>query len=120
MTYLDLTDPNINLHGTTGNITQEDINEGVRCDHETCALAKAVERMLPGYTIFVDDYIAVNDTKGEIVCEMAITNQLLEWIDDFDNKRPVQPVPLVIYKSTVGVNKWILCMGEDDHDRDPV
>ena len=117
MTYLDLTAPNINLHGVTGNITLKDIQEGIQCDHEVCALAKAVKRILPGYTIFVDDYIAVNDSKGEIVLEMAITDQILEWIDKFDNKKPVQPIPLVIYRSTVGVNKWILCMGEDDDDR---
>ena len=106
------------LHGITGKITQEDIDQGVQCDHQHCAVARTVERMIPGYDIFVDDYVAVSEPKGEIITEMAITEQLLEWIDKFDNKKQVEPIPLVIYKNNMSMRDWILCMGEDD-DRIP-
>jgi len=113
MTYIDLTDPKLDLNCMAGQVTQEDIDHGVKCNHEQCALARAVERMFPGHTIFVDDYIAINDMKGETVLDMAITDQLLEWIDAFDNKKPVEPIPLIIYKSQYGMNDWILCIGEE-------
>lgn len=114
MTYIDLTDPKLDLNCVTGQVTQEDIEHGVKCNHEMCALARAVERIFPGHTIFVDDYIVINDMKGETVLDMAITDQLLEWIDAFDNKKPVEPIPLIIYKSQYGMNDWILCIGQKD------
>ena len=109
MTFYDLTNPNIDLNGIKGEITQADIDHGVCRDHEACALARAVERMLPSYTVFVDDYICVNDQRGEIVLEMAITEKILKWIDRFDNEKTVKPIPLVILPSIEGANKWILC-----------
>ena len=104
------------LENVTGEITQSDIDHGVRCDHEHCALARAVERMVPGCSVFVDDYVAISNKNEDT--ELGMTDQILRWIDEFDNGKPVKPIPLVIYKSTTGVAPWVLCMGEDD-EREP-
>ena len=105
------------LYGITGEVTQEDIDHGIRGCHEQCALARAVERMLPGYDIFVDDYIAVSNQKGEVATELAISTAILKWIDRFDNEKPVNPIPLAIFMAMRGINPWILCMGKDDYER---
>ena len=100
-----------------GEILQEDIDHGVRCDHEQCALARAIERMLPGYTIFIDDYVQVNDKNDEIATELAMSTALQRWVDAFDNDELVRPIPLSIHRSTGGVNRWILCMGKADYEK---
>ena len=70
---------------------------------------------------FTEDGEFLDEQKdAELTSEFGNNNQIIEWIDEFDNKKPVKPIPLVIYRSTIGTNPWILCMGEDNHDREGV
>ena len=99
------------INGMRGEVTQEDIHEGVFCDHEACALALAVERMFPGYRVFVDDYIDITDKYGVTFINTAITENLLVWIDEFDNKNPVKPIKLIMTGEYIRTNKWNWILG---------
>lgn len=98
-----------NLNGTTGEITQDDIDHGVRCDHEACALTQALWRIFPGCVIFIDDYVEVTSKLNQSYVELGISDELLQWIDRFDNKKPIKPVELIIksYDKCPNID-WIL------------
>ena len=101
--------------GMTGELTAEDIEKGDRCNHEACPLARALENMFPGHSVYVDDYVAVNNKEGETILNMPLTDPLLTWVDRFDNEKPVEPIKLHIGTHTVGAAKWILgIVGEDE------
>ena len=105
---------NLVFDGMTGELTTEDIQEGIRCDHEACPLARALENMFPGYYAFVDDYAVLHDTKGEVIVDMPLSDPLLTWVDRFDNEKPVDPIKLHIRTHTIGAAEWILgIVGED-------
>ena len=99
------------LSQLTGKVTYDDIHSGIACDHEKCALARAVERMFPHMNIFIDDYIAISEPKGVMYLDMAMTNELIEWIDKFDNKgHDVKPINLIIREHNVNATKWIMAI----------
>ena len=101
--------------GMTGELTAEDIQVGIRCDHEACPLARALENMFPGHHAFIDDYAVLHDQDGEQVLSMPLTDTLIVWVDRFDNEKPVEPIKLHIGTHTVGAAKWILgIVGEDE------
>ena len=101
--------------GMTSELTAEDIQEGVRCDHETCPLARALENMFPGHHAFVDDYAVLHDKDGKAVLDMPLTDPLIIWVDRFDNEKPVEPIQLHIGTHTIGAGAWILGIaGEDE------
>ena len=107
-----------NLNGTTGEITTKDIQMGIRCNHQACALAIALERMFPGYTAFIDEQAVISDDKGNTITDMAISDKLLIWIDRFDNKKPVEPTKLRIdthIESTV--YHYILRAGDEPNEQ---
>lgn len=100
----------------TGELTTEDIQEGIRCDHEACPLARALENMFPGYYAFVDDYVAIHNKEGKTVIDMAISDEVLIWLDRFDNEKPVEPIQLRINTHNVRDCPWILgIVREDQH-----
>ena len=51
--------------GMTGELTAEDIQVGIRCNHEACPLARALENMFPGHHAFIDDYAVLHNKDGE-------------------------------------------------------
>ena len=101
--------------GMTGELTAEDIQEGVRCDHEACPLARALENLFPGHYAFIDDYAVLHDKNGKTILSMPLTDTLIAWVDRFDNEKSVEPIQLQIATHTVGAAKWILgIVGEDE------
>lgn len=80
----------------TGYVEQHDIDEGVESDHEQCALAQAVSRMFPECVTFVDDYLSIYHRESKSNLEIFLSVKLQKWVDRFDNKKPVNPIPLMI------------------------
>lgn len=96
---LDLTNIET-FNGIKEQITQEDINEGVACNQEQCPLARALWNMFPGCQVFVDDYIEVSHKASQTHIEIAMSDELTEWINDFDDDKPVSPIPLILSANT--------------------
>ena len=96
---LDLTNIEA-FNGIKGKVTQEDIDEGVACNQEQCALARALWSMFPGCQVFVDDYIEVSHKASQTHLEIAINDELMEWINNFDDEKPVSPIALILSANT--------------------
>ena len=96
---LDLTNIEA-FDGLKENITQDDIDQGIACDEEQCALARALWNMFPGCKIFVDEYIEVSNKTSQTHLEIAISDELMEWINAFDEKKSVKPIALILSANT--------------------
>ena len=95
MKHRDISNP-ITLDGFTAQITGLDIAESISCDHEACALARAISREFPGHSVFVDDYLEITHKPTSKYIDIMMSDDLIKWIDAFDNKKNVQPISLVI------------------------
>ena len=98
-----------NIAGITGEITQQDIDEGVFCNSEQCALAQALWRMFPGCVVHVLD-IAQVSRKGDHgdYADIHFSDEIFQWINDFDNELPVNPIGLRVDKGEDPTTDWIL------------
>lgn len=75
------------------NVTEEDIRDGARLDTECCPVALALERQFGLGWVYVDelkiDGVVGNDGP-EFGCYLN-PPEVVEFIDAFDNERPVKP-----------------------------
>ena len=86
------------VDGKKGELTRADMDEGIRKDCLYCPMALALGRMLPQY-----EYIAVDgenadilDTNGNEVLSLILSQDLRDWIMNYDDGQPVRPVFIAI------------------------
>ena len=111
MTYLDFTD----LDGMKGNITDDDIQDGIHGSCQHCPVARALERMFLECTAYVEsDAATISDADGNTLAQLTISDRLWDWIEAFDNENRVHPIPLQIHTWNIGDSQWML--DRDDSD----
>ena len=100
------------LDGMTGKITATDITDAEPGNHERCALAVALWRIFPECQAYVDDYVKVWNKATDTYLNMFMGDDLLIWVDFFDNQMGVDPVKLEIRPYTPFTEacdiKWII------------
>ena len=106
-----------NLDQTTGEVTKEDIQMGIRRECEACPVARALERMFPGYFAHIDEHATISDNKGNTIVDMFISDDLLTWIDKFDNEKPIEPISLRIDRYDGGCCPWMLRIGDEPNEQ---
>jgi hypothetical protein len=73
---------------TTIQVTQDDIDDGIRGSYCDCPIALAIKRQFPGKEIIVSKYIL--GIGG--VNTWNVPKPVYNFIDRFDNGNPVEPI----------------------------
>jgi len=72
-------------------VTQEDIDKGFIRDAERCVIAQSfLRRNTNSYPVIGLETLSYNDKKG-FYCNKRMTQPMKDFIDDFDNGKPVKP-----------------------------
>lgn len=72
-------------------VTQKDIDRGVRYAPLHCPIAQAVTRRT-GYHAAVDaHYVTLHDEDGDIAGRWVTPPEVLAWLSTFDNGESVRP-----------------------------
>ena len=77
------------------NVTDTDIVEGVRKDCETCPVALALSRAGGSAAVVAQDIEVVIDGVRR---NFGIPPELVNFILDFDDGRPVEPITCTLYE----------------------
>ena len=92
MPYLDFT----TLDGMTGELTADDIAEGLQGDCEHCPVALAVGRMFESLQVYVESAVVIHE-RGNVCLSLYLGETLGDWIEAFDLKdAAVKPIGLRI------------------------
>ena len=69
------------------NITQDDIDKGVQCDSNKCAIALALKREYKTNDVKVcaDNYPILIVNKNDLNISFKMDNDVLDFIDCYDN-----------------------------------
>ena len=94
----------LDLIGRTEQITQTDIDDGVRGDCERCPIALSLKRMIPeaeSISIEADeiDIYLPNNIESVLI---QTTHKITNWIYEFDRQADVIPIQLKISKVDYG------------------
>ncbi len=83
--------------GLRGAVTEDDINKGVRKDCGKCPVARAVIRMFPDCSVYVDSFsIVISRSCIAYGRKFSVSKALRQWISDFDGNEECEPVKLEI------------------------
>ena len=96
----------------TGELTNDDIAEGLKGDCEQCPVALAVGRMFEGFEVYAELEIVSIHQQGEIYEILKVSDPLADWMDSFDNENKVKPIGLRIYTWNVKGIKYMLDVAE--------
>lgn len=84
------------------NVTQEDIDAGVKCDSDKCAVALALHRAFPdAKCVGVCHGYAVVDGPGVMYRAFDLPEKVGEFIFAFDGDRHVEPFSFEIEPATL-------------------
>lgn len=73
-------------------VTQEDINNGIKFKCESCPVALAIKRLLkPNVKVLVGDIISFMTNDSSEWKDVVTPERVWDFLVQFDNKRPVQP-----------------------------
>lgn len=78
-------------------VTQEDIDKGVRGSATNCPLARALHR--DGYYCEVGEETYIRATENEFGREYLPGGSARDFIEDFDDDERVYPGPFFFYRS---------------------
>ena len=108
MTKIDLT----TYAGLTGEVTALDIGNGQPGSCTLCPIALALERMFPGYEVYVEiNEATIHKGDAELV-RLRISEPLSAWMDAYDSEETVSPVKIKIYTWNLKGYKYMLDIGE--------
>ena len=93
------------VNGMKGELTRADMNEGIRKDCLYCPMA--LSRMFPQYEhIAVDaEHAEIYDSDGNVLLTLVLSDDLRDWMLNFDDGQPVEPMFIIIRK--IGII-WML------------
>ena len=78
-------------------LTQSDINRGSRSNPRTCPMARAADRLFPGYWCTVaGGRIRLYDHDFNHVKTYTMSKTAHEWYLRFDTRKPVKPATFII------------------------
>ena len=84
------------LDGMTGELTGDDIAEGLQGDCEHCPVALAVGRMFEGFQVYVESAVIIHN-GGDVRLSLYLGETLGDWIEAFDlEDDAVKPIGLRI------------------------
>ncbi len=72
-------------------VTQEDIENGRRCDPDCCPIGRALSRAGVVHYGVVGEAVMVLDEQQHAT-DLPLPGEIREWILDFDGRRPVEPI----------------------------
>ena len=102
-----MTYDNLVFYRLKGEVTRQDIKEGIPKNCRTCPVAQAVSRMFPGYDVSVDSFRVIlrKVVKGGVFTKFfTVSRKLRVWIGDYDHFHEVygvrvgKPIRLIIRK----------------------
>lgn len=108
MTYVDFT----NLSSITGELTADDIAEGLQGSCEHCPVALAVGRMFEGFEVYAELNMVSIHQRGEIYEVLRVSDRLADWMENFDLENGVSPIGLQISTWNTGGYKYMIDIRE--------
>ena len=72
------------------NVTADDIVNGIRGKCVSCPVALAISKVFPKYFVVVRN-TEVHLNHSALVQTIQLPNSAVNFIDDFDNNKPVEP-----------------------------
>lgn len=89
------------------NVTQKDIDKGCMGKSTNCPIARAANRLV--HKLPSKDFEAsvasslhyINYESGDVIAYISQSDQILQFVSDFDNKKPVSPIKIKVQLSAV-------------------
>lgn len=97
------------LEGITSQVTQEDIDIGIAGHCSRCPIARSLNRTLTPNEISIDTTIVIiHTTNTSLTLYINLSQEVKNWINNFDNFEPVDPIDLVIRSQSITGHPHIL------------